>query len=116
MRINLLAALVAACTRHARLTVLAGVLLGALGALSASTRLGVSTDTDAMFAASLPWRQRAIAMDRDFPQAKALAGLAFAPGPPGGGNQNTMMGMPLSRIMLMAEASITLRSRLRTSR
>jgi hopanoid biosynthesis associated RND transporter like protein HpnN len=72
MRQNLLAALVAGCTRHARLVALAGLLLAALGALSAWQLLGVSTDTDAMFAASLPWRQRAIAMDRDFPQAKDL--------------------------------------------
>ena len=63
-----LARLVARCSRHAALVVLAGVLLGALAAGLAVTRLGVSTDTDALFAASLPWRQRAMALDRDFPQ------------------------------------------------
>ncbi len=35
-------------------------------------RLGVSTDTDRMFSERLPWRQRAIAFDRAFPQFKDL--------------------------------------------
>ncbi len=67
-----LASLVARCSRHAALVVLAGVLLGALAAGLAVTLLGVSTDTDALFAASLPWRQRAMALDRDFPQDRDL--------------------------------------------
>jgi hypothetical protein len=34
--------------------------------------LGVNTDTDQMFFASLPWRQRAMALDRAFPQFQGL--------------------------------------------
>ncbi len=67
-----LAGLVARCSRHAALVVLAGLALGALCAWLAAERLGVSTDTDALFAASLPWRQRAMALDRDFPQDRDL--------------------------------------------
>ena len=44
---------------------------GLVGAWSAQ-HLGVSTDTDQMFATSLPWRARQIAMDRDFPQFRDL--------------------------------------------
>ncbi len=51
---------------------LAGLLLGVLAAGLAATRLGVSTDTDALFADSLPWKQRKIALERDFPQFSNL--------------------------------------------
>ena len=67
-----LASIVARCTRHAALVVIAGVLLGAIAVALAASRLGVSTDTDALFASSLPWHQRAMAMDRDFPQNQDL--------------------------------------------
>ena len=69
---RLLAALADACRRHARPIVLAGLALTLLCAWLATSRLGVSTDTDALFAQSLPWRQRAIAFDRKFPQFKNL--------------------------------------------
>ena len=32
----------------------------------------MNTDTDQMFSASLPWRQRAMALDRAFPQSQGL--------------------------------------------
>ena len=67
-----LAGVVARCSRHAGLVVLAGCALAVLCAGLAATRLGVSTDTDALFAASLPWRQRSMALDRDFPQNRDL--------------------------------------------
>ncbi len=58
--------------RHAWVAVLAGIVL-ALGSGFYTTRhLGVNTDTDAMFSDQLPWRQRAIAMDRAFPQFQGL--------------------------------------------
>ncbi len=40
--------------------------------LYASRHLGVNTDTDQMFSASLPWRQRAMTLDRAFPQFQGL--------------------------------------------
>jgi len=47
---------------------LAGLLLMALSAGYAFERLGVSTDTDLLFSATLPWRQRDIAFNKLFPQ------------------------------------------------
>jgi hopanoid biosynthesis associated RND transporter like protein HpnN len=69
---RLLAALSDACRRRAGLVVLAGFGLVLICGWLAATRLGVSTDTDTLFAESLPWRQREIAYDRAFPQFKDL--------------------------------------------
>ena len=51
---------------------LGAVLLALFSGWFASSHLGVSTDTDLMFASSLPWRQRAMAMDKAFPQFRDL--------------------------------------------
>ena len=48
--------------------VLGGLLLAAFSAWYAVTHLSVSTDTDRMFSSSLPWRQQAAELDKDFPQ------------------------------------------------
>ncbi len=69
---RLLVGLVAACHHHARLVVLAGILLAAFSAWYAAGHLGVSTNTDQMFSTSLPWRQRQIALQREFPQFQEL--------------------------------------------
>ncbi|MDE2574031.1 MAG: MMPL family transporter [Rhodospirillales bacterium] len=68
----LLAHLVDASRRHAVRVVLGALLLAVLAGLLAATRLGVSTDTDQLFAASLPWRRSAIAFDKAFPQFRDL--------------------------------------------
>ncbi len=65
---RLLAGLVDTSRRHALLVLLAGFLLAVVSCVVAATRLGVSTDTDQMFSASLPWRRNAIEMNKDFPQ------------------------------------------------
>jgi uncharacterized protein len=64
--------LVDASRRHAWTVVLAGILLAAGSGFYASRHLGVSTDTDQMFSASLPWRQRAISLAHAFPQFQGL--------------------------------------------
>ncbi len=69
---HLLEHVVAFCHRHARSIVLASVLLAALSGYYAAHHLAVSTNTDDLFAASLPWRQRAVAYDRAFPQFRDL--------------------------------------------
>ena len=69
---NLLANLVDFCHRRAVLVVLAGLVLAAVSGLAAATRLGVTTDTDVMFAASLPWRQAKVAFEKAFPQFQGL--------------------------------------------
>jgi hopanoid biosynthesis associated RND transporter like protein HpnN len=48
------------------------LLLAGLGGGYAARTLGVTTDTDQLFAASLPWRQRQIAFDAAFPQFRNL--------------------------------------------
>ncbi len=65
---RLLAALVEGSRRHAALVLLGAALIAALSFWLAAARLGVSTDTDELFAASLPWRQRDLAFARAFPQ------------------------------------------------
>jgi hopanoid biosynthesis associated RND transporter like protein HpnN len=64
--------LVDASRRRAWMVVLAGILIAAGSGFYASRHLGVNTDTDQMFSASLPWRQRAMALDRAFPQFQGL--------------------------------------------
>jgi hopanoid biosynthesis associated RND transporter like protein HpnN len=68
----ILAWLVAACARHRwPMTGLAALL--ALGSVWAvGSRLGVSTDVGALFASSLPWKQRAAVLQRAFPQNEGL--------------------------------------------
>jgi hypothetical protein len=64
--------LAAECARH-RWPVAALAILLALGSVWAvHTRLGVSTDTGALFPSSLPWKQRAAVLQRAFPQNEEL--------------------------------------------
>jgi len=58
--------------RNALVIVLACAVLAAFSTWVAMHGLGISTDTDLMFAKSLPWRQRAIQFNRDFPQFNDL--------------------------------------------
>jgi hopanoid biosynthesis associated RND transporter like protein HpnN len=72
MLIRLLVCLVDFSRRHAWPVVFSGVLLAVFAAWVASVTLGVSTDTDLLFKPSLPWRQQAMEMNRDFPQFRDL--------------------------------------------
>jgi uncharacterized protein len=69
---NLLVGLVDRCCRKAWRVVLAAVILAAFAGWYAAGHLGISTDTDLMFAESLPWRQRAMMFKDDFPQYRDL--------------------------------------------
>ncbi len=69
---RLFAALVGFGRRHAARVVLAGVLLAMLATWLGVERLGITTDTSALFSASMPWRQREIAWDAAFPRSKDL--------------------------------------------
>ena len=69
---RLLVGLVEFCRRHAVLVVVAGLALAGFAGTYARHHLGISTDTDKMFAKSLPWRQRALAFDAEFPQFSDL--------------------------------------------
>ena len=72
MLIRLLVQLVDFSRRHAMPVVCGGVLLAVFAAWVASVHLGVSTDTDLLFKDTLPWRQRAVEMNKDFPQFRDL--------------------------------------------
>jgi hopanoid biosynthesis associated RND transporter like protein HpnN len=69
---RLLVSLVDFSRRNAIAIVMFGVLLAVFSGWYASRNLGVNTDTDQMFSASLPWRQQAIEMNKDFPQFGGL--------------------------------------------
>jgi uncharacterized protein len=69
---GLLVDIVDYCRRYAGLVVLAGLVVAALATWYAVRHLGINTDTDLMFAESLPWRQRAMALKADFPQFQDL--------------------------------------------
>ncbi|HEY1432584.1 MAG TPA: MMPL family transporter, partial [Stellaceae bacterium] len=68
----LLVGLVDFCRRNALSVILAGVFLVIFSGWYASGHLGITTDTDQMFAASLLWRQRAEMFKRLFPQFQDL--------------------------------------------
>ena len=69
---RLLVGLVDFSQRHALVVALGGLLLAAFSAFYAVNHLDVSTDTDLMFAKTLPWRQRADEASRNFPQFRDL--------------------------------------------
>src|SRR5438874_11658690 len=69
---RLLVGFVDRCCRNAWQVVLGGAILAAFAAWYAAGHLGISTDTDLMFAESLPWRQRAMMFRDDFPQYRDL--------------------------------------------
>ena len=74
---RLLVGLVEFSRRNALLVVLGSLVLAAFSGWFAAGHLGVSTDTDKMFAASLPWRQRADTLNKDFPQFTDLLVLVI---------------------------------------
>jgi predicted RND superfamily exporter protein len=69
---RLLVSLVEYSRRHALAVVLGGLVLAAFSAFYATHHLGVTTDTDQMFAPSLPWRKSAVEFKQDFPQFRDL--------------------------------------------
>jgi hopanoid biosynthesis associated RND transporter like protein HpnN len=69
---RLLAGLVDLCRRNALPVVVAGGLVAVFAGWYADRRLGIDTETDDMFAESLPWRQRAKMFAEAFPQFQNL--------------------------------------------
>ena len=72
MLIRLLIRLVDFSRRHSLSVVFAGVLFAVFAGWMASAHLGVSTDTDLLFKDTLPWRQQAVELNRNFPQFNNL--------------------------------------------
>ena len=56
------------CRRYALLVALCFFALAGVGVWIAGSKLSVDTNTDNLFASTLPWRQHATAFDREFPQ------------------------------------------------
>ncbi|MBV8132376.1 MAG: MMPL family transporter [Alphaproteobacteria bacterium] len=69
---RLLVDLVDFCRRNALLVVLVSAFLAIFAGWYAAGHLGINTDTDQMFASSLPWRQRAELFKSYFPQFRDL--------------------------------------------
>jgi hopanoid biosynthesis associated RND transporter like protein HpnN len=69
---RLIATLAERSSRHALAVVAGGVVLALLAGWLAISRLGITTDTERMFSAALPWRQHEIAMAKAFPQFQDL--------------------------------------------
>ncbi len=69
---DLLAGIAERSRRNALLVLILGVVLAGLCGWAAEQRLGISTDTDKLFSASLPWRQRQIEHAKLFPQFSGL--------------------------------------------
>jgi uncharacterized protein len=69
---DLTADLVDWCRDHAWLVVALSVIFSVLCGWVAVTRLDMDTDTARLLSDKLPWRQREIAFDRDFPQNSNL--------------------------------------------
>jgi hopanoid biosynthesis associated RND transporter like protein HpnN len=72
MLIRLIVGLADFSRRNALAVIIAGALLAAFSGWMAAEHLGVSTNTDVMFSESLPWRQHAMQLQRDFPQFNNL--------------------------------------------
>ena len=69
---HLLVGVVDYCRRHAGAVVLAGLALAAFSGVYVTSHLGLSSETDLLFSADLPWRKRAVAIKADFPQHQDL--------------------------------------------
>ena len=64
--------IVEAIAGRARLVVAIGAMLAVLAVALSAARLGVTTDTDLLFAPTLPWKQREAALKQLFPQGTDL--------------------------------------------
>lgn len=62
-----LVGVVEGCSRHARLTAFAGLVLGLLALVFTVSHFALSSDTAGLISPKLDWRQREIAFDRAFP-------------------------------------------------
>ena len=62
----------ATCGRRAAVVAVIALLLAVVGLVAIYARLGVSTDTNALFSASLPWKQRQAELRAAFPQGEEL--------------------------------------------
>src|SRR5215469_7605164 len=79
---RLLVGLVDLCRRNALRVVVGGAILAVFAGWYADRHLGIDTETDDMFAESLPWRQRAKMFTEAFPQFQNLLVVVIDAGEP----------------------------------
>jgi len=77
-----LVGLIDLCQRNAGLAILLSVALASLAGFYAAGHLALDSETDRLFAATLPWRQRAQAFKSDFPQFQNLLVAVIDAGEP----------------------------------
>jgi hopanoid biosynthesis associated RND transporter like protein HpnN len=70
--LRLIIGTVAAARRYALLTIIAALVLAISGTTYAAHHLRIDTDTNNLFASSLPWRQAQIRENKNFPQFNDL--------------------------------------------
>ena len=68
MLTTIVARVVAACCRHAKLVLLLAVLASALSAFYSVTHFAINTDANKLLSTDLPWRQREAEFNKAFPQ------------------------------------------------
>lgn len=67
MLTRFIVAVVRACTRHAWLTLVVGLLLAAASAYYTAQHFAISTDINKLISPDLPWRQRELSFNETFP-------------------------------------------------
>ncbi len=72
MLTTIVARIVAACSRHAKLVVLLAAVLTAAATYHAVSHFKINTDSSTLIANDLPWRQRQAAFNAAFPQNDGL--------------------------------------------
>jgi uncharacterized protein len=65
---SVIARLVRHCVKHSRLVLALGLLMAALSGWYAAGHFKMTTDTEQLISANLPWRQTGIAFEKAFPQ------------------------------------------------
>jgi uncharacterized protein len=72
MLTTIVARIVAACCRHAKLVLLVAVIASAVAAYYSATHFAINTDASKLISTKLPWRQREAEYNNAFPQSNDL--------------------------------------------
>ena len=65
---SIIARLVGQCVKHSRLVLAVGLLLAVAAGWYAAGHFKMTTDTEQLISADLPWRKTGIAFEKAFPQ------------------------------------------------
>src|SRR5580704_18866377 len=73
---------VTSCIRHAKLTIVAALVVAALSAVYTARHFAIDTDINNLISERLPWRQNEIAFQNAFPQTVELILVDVGAGSP----------------------------------